>query len=124
MKKVQVVMLACLLAFGLMFVGCGEDDTSPSGVTKQYYKALKKLDKDKIRELAAPKIADFIIALMETDEVKKSAGKIGDPTVSEEKIDGEYATVKVTYTDAEGKQKTDKVQLMKMDGKWKVASAK
>jgi len=121
MKKVQVVMLAFLLAFGSMFVGCGSD--SPSDVVKQFYSAVKKQDEKKMRQLGTDKTVDLLIAFMQDESLKKQLAGRGETTVLEETINGDKAIVKVTYQE-NGKEKKEDVHLVKVDGEWKVTLGK
>jgi len=121
MKKVQVVMLAFLLAFGSMFVGCG--DESPSDVVKQFYAAAKKGDEKKLREVSTGKTVELLIMFMKDESYKKQMTSSGDMTIVEETINGDKATVKVTYQQ-DGKEKKEDYMLVKEDGKWKVTLGK
>jgi len=142
MKKVQVAMLAFMLAFGLMFVGCGVDD-SPTGVAKEYFAAIQKGDMKKIEKLSPPKdvrgtiTANGKIKLtpeQEAEYTKKMeelaaaflksfqeqlAGAVF--TAKEENINGEKASVNGTLS-KDGKDSKLGFRLVKINGEWKVES--
>jgi len=121
MKKVQVAMLAFLLALSSTFIGCGSD--TPSDVVKQYYSAVKKQDEKKIMQVTAGKTGELLVAFLKDESFKKQIAERGDVTIAEETINGDNATVKITYQEG-GKEKKEDIKLVKIDGEWKVTLGK
>jgi len=119
-----------------LLVSCIDNNT-PSAVTKQYLtliqngeyrkavdmihfnKELTDKDKDEVAELIKDKM----------DKSYGEEGKIKDIEITGEEIkkegDSERAKVSYKYTDPKkGKEKKDKVSLVKVDGKWMIESGK
>ncbi len=133
MRKLSFLLLsACMF----LLVSCIDNNT-PSAVTKQYLtliqngeyrkavdmihfnKELTDKDKDEVAELIKDKM----------DKSYGEEGKIKDIEITGEEIkkegDSERAKVSYKYTDPKkGKEKKDKVSLVKVDGKWMIESGK
>lgn len=133
MRKLSFFLLsACMF----LLVSCIDNNT-PSAVTKQYLtliqngeyrkavdmihfnKELTDKDKDEVAELIKDKM----------DKSYGEEGKIKDIEITGEEIkkegDSERAKVSYKYTDPKkGKEKKDKVSLVKVDGKWMIESGK
>ncbi len=133
MRKLSFFLLsACMF----LLVSCIDNNT-PSAVTKQYLtliqngeyrkavdmihfnKELTDKDKDEVAELIKDKM----------DKSYGEEGKIKDIEITGEEIkkegESERAKVSYKYTDPKkGKEKKDKVSLVKVDGKWMIESGK
>lgn len=122
MKKLVIALCAMVALFGM--TSCGSS-SSPSGVVKAYHDALKSGNYDK---------AVTYTVLTEKEDIEEYAAKLKgfeykvlDYEVLSETIaeDGESAVVEVKRTttskmNQEPKEVTDKVNLKKVDGKWKI----
>jgi hypothetical protein len=106
-------LISLMLIIGFAVTSCG-GGASPSNVVKQLYTAVEKKDAKKIEELMVPGAGTLVVSMLEKMEgTVKSYGKI---TKTQETIDGDKATVKVTYENGEQAD----FDLVKIDGKWKV----
>jgi len=121
-------LLGPALAIALAFTGCG--GSGPSDVTKQLVAALEKGDTAALDKYATPETAKVFTKLMDMSmkvgkdneffkETVKDSLK-GGIASTEETIDGDKAVVTLKFKDGS----TDKVDLVKVDGKWKVAMKK
>lgn len=110
-KSYKIISLVIVLMFSMvMFAGCGSstDTDTPTGALDGYFKAVKADDKDAMQELYAGKVTSSLgESLVKDDnsglpeEVKKSIlEKIldFDYELSNEKIDGDKATVDAKIT--------------------------
>jgi hypothetical protein len=107
-------MVALVLLFCLVFVVACGGGGSPSSVVKQLHTALEKGDTKKVEELMTPGGAALVVSMME--KAQGTVEKNGKITKTQETINGDKATVKVTYSNG---QEAD-FDLVKVDGKWKV----
>lgn len=121
MKKLALFVSALLMVFA--FSSCSK--TSPKDVANDYYTALQKGDFEK---------AMTYTTLTDSEEIQKSVQKmqgiefkITEFEIINEEIaeDGNSATVEVkySYTSAfnnDPEEKTEKLNLIKEDGKWKI----
>lgn len=115
MKKTfsLTVLISLVLIIGLAVVGCGKGG-SPSSVTRQLYAAIEKGDAKTIGELMTPEAAQMLVMFLE-----KAKGMViakGGITKTEETINGDNAVVTTTFKDGT----TEELDLVKIDGKWKV----
>ncbi len=121
MKKIMFFVSA--LALVLLFNSCGSQ--SPKDVVNDYYSALKKGDFEK---------AMTYTTLKDTAEIHQTVKKmqdfkyqVSDYEILSEEIaeDNENATVEVKYTASSAFKETpvedtEKIKLVKEDGKWKI----
>jgi len=115
MKKALsfIGLIGLIPVLGLAVTGCGTGG-SPSSVVKQLHTAIEKGDSKKIGELMTAEGAQLIVMYGEKSKGMLSAkGKI---TKTKEHINGDEATVTVTYANGE----EDDFELVKVNGKWKV----
>ncbi|MBQ3740132.1 MAG: DUF4878 domain-containing protein [Bacteroidales bacterium] len=122
MKKLFTIMSVVVVA--LLLVACGS--SSPKDVTNSYYKALQKGDYEKA--------LSYTTAVDDKDEIQKEIKKMEglDVKIPEYEIvseeisdDGQTAVVEVKYKftssfNSEPEESTNKVKLIKQDGKWKI----
>ncbi|MCL2066484.1 MAG: DUF4878 domain-containing protein [Treponema sp.] len=106
--------ISLLLVIGFIVASCG-GGSSPTNVVKQLHTAIEKGDAKKIGELMTPEAAGMVA--MMGDKAKGMLASYGEITNTEETIDGDTATVLVTYKNGE----TSNYDLVKVDGKWKVS---
>jgi len=107
-------LIGIMLVIGLAIIGCGGGGSSPSTVVKRLYTAIEKGDTKAYNELMTPEAASMMI--MFGEKAKGQVEKTGKIVKTEEEIDGDTATVKVTFEDGN----TEDFELVKKDGKWKV----
>jgi ketosteroid isomerase-like protein len=114
MKKIITLVgaVGLVLIVGFTVLNCGGG--SPSSVVRKLYTAFEKGDTKAINELMTPESAAMMIMFLE--KIKGSVTEKGGIEKTEEKIDGNKAVVKTTYKDGS----TDELNLVKVDGKWKV----
>ena len=120
MKKMMKGTLAIMIVVSLLLVmaSCGGGGGSPTAATKAFMSALEKGDTKAMEKVATPETVALIAAFGE--KAKESMKEYGKITYSDEKIDGDKATVKVSFANGE----TSDVELVKVDGKWKVTAGK
>lgn len=122
MKKLTIILCALVAVFCL--ASCNSTST-PTGVVKAYHDALSAGNYDKAvtyTVLTDKEDIDGYAAKLKDYEFKVLSYEILSETISE---DGESAVVEVKRTTSsslskEPKESTDKVNLKKVDGKWKI----
>ena len=121
MKKLIVILLAVAAVFGM--TSC--KSSSPSKVVTDYYKALQAGDLEKAMtytDLATDEEIQKQIEKFKTFEIKVQNFEIVSETIAD---DGNSAVVGVKQTitsafNSEPKEDTKKLNLVKVDGKWKI----
>jgi len=108
-------VISLLLIIGIALVSCGGGGSSPTNVVKKLHVAIEKGDAEAISELMTPEAAQMMVLLGE--KAKGTISSYGGIEKTEEAINGDTAEVKVTYKNGE----TSDYELVKIDGKWKVA---
>lgn len=122
MKKLTVILCALVAVFCL--ASCNSTST-PTGVVKAYHEALSSGKYEKAvtyTVLTDQEDLDGYAKKLKDCEYKVLSYEILSETISE---DGESAVVEVKRTTSstlskEPKESTDKVNLKKVDGKWKI----
>ena len=122
MKKLIIILCAFVASLGL--ISCGSSNT-PSGVVKEYYKALSAGKYEKAVSMTTMTDQENIKGYAEKLEsvgYKVSSYEILSETIAD---DGENAVVEVkiatsTTEEPTPKEETKKVRLKKMDGKWRI----
>lgn len=114
-------LLTLLLLIGTLgLVGCG--GSGPGDAVKDFTAAMEAGDTEKVKELApamgmAGEKLDGMVQQMAM-EIKKKEG-IKEIEITEEKIDGETATVEFTTHFGDGSSEgPESMELAKIDGKW------
>ena len=110
-------LISIILVIGLVVTSCG-GGSSPTNVVKQLHTAIEKGDAKKISELMTPEAAGMMAMMGE--KAKGMLASYGAITNTQETINGNTATVVVTYKNGE----TGDFDLVKVDGKWKVSMDK
>ena len=131
MRKLSFFLLsACML----LLVSCIDNNT-PSAVAKDYLTNIQKGNYEKAVDLIhfnkdmTNKDKEEVVKLMK-EKMEASYGEQGniqdiEITGEEIKEDGEHAKVSYKYMDSKkGKEKKDKLNLVKIDGKWMIDSGK
>ena len=121
MKKLIVIICAVAAVFGM--ASC--KSASPSDTVKEYYKALQKPDYQKAlsyTDIANPEEVQKQVEKFQNFNFKVIDFEIVSETISE---DGNSAVVETKCTttssfNAEPEEDTKKLNLVKVDGKWKI----
>lgn len=119
----NIVRIAALFALvALLFTSCGAGN-SPAGVAENFLNAIKNLDFEKAGTYAteeAKPLLDMMKGFMTnlTDEQKAEAEKQKALPLKIGKVEETGDTAKVYYTI--GDQEEQAVDLVKVDGNWKV----
>jgi len=115
MKKLHSILavVGLLLAVALTGIGCS-GNSSPSKVAKQFYAVVEKGDTKNYSKVMTPGMAQDMAMFGEKAKAMLAA-KNGIASMNET-IDGDKATVEVKFKDGS----TSNVELVKLDGKWKV----
>jgi len=115
-KGIPAVVIVVLLVLGM--ANCGGGGSSPTAAAKAFMAAVEKNDTKAMEKVATKNT----VALMATfgEKASDSMKKYGKITETTEKIDGDNATVSVTFENGE----TQEVTLVKENGKWLVNVSK
>ena len=119
MKK-HLFSIGFLLVFVLMTLSCNKNGSNPSSIVKQYFFAIDKIDEKTIYELVTPDLAQRMVDYMNIEDTKELLNDLGGIKSIEEKIFGNFATVRIIFKD----DLTDEIDLIKINGKWKISLEK
>jgi len=111
-----IALVALVAIIGVAVTSCGGG--SPSAVARKAITAVKKGDKKGIEATFTPEAAGLIVSMLE--KAQGQFNEKGDIDKMTETINGDKATVNVTYKDGS----TEDISLVKLDGKWKVTISK
>jgi len=111
MKGMSAVVIALALVFGIVSCGGGG---SPTAAAKGFIAAVEKGDAKAIEKYSTKETAALMT--MFGDKAKTSMAEIGKVNVTSEKIDGDNATVTLTFADGS----SEDLSLVKDGGQWKV----
>ena len=114
LKRALIIITAALLVLGM--ASCG--GSSPTATAKAFITAAQKGD-SKAMEKVATKDTVTLMGMF-GEKVADSLKDYGKVTNSTEKIDGDKATVSLTFENGE----TEEISLIKQDGKWLVNISK
>jgi len=110
MKRVLVLASIICVVF---ITGCAGGG-SPSSAARKFYTAIEKNDAKAMGQVATSETVQLITILGEkASGMVASYGKITETT---EKIEGDTAVVTIKFANGE----TENLDLIKVDGKWKV----
>lgn len=109
----RIVFLAGIICV-VFFIGCSGGN-SPSRAVHKFYDAVQKGDVKALDEVATTETIQLVA--MFGDKAKEAVAEMGKITKTTEKIEGNTAVVTVTREDG----KTENINLVKTDGKWKVS---
>lgn len=127
MKNFQILSIF-FIAIAFLYIGCGSPST-PADVAKDFFKRVEKNDKSAL-DLMSSKVVEAIgkekleKGLEKESEKITEKGGISSIEVIEEKVEEETADLKLKIVYGDGTEKTDKVNLIKEDGKWKIGISK
>jgi len=111
---VPILLIALAVVIGFTMAACGGGGGSPTASTKAFLAALEKNDTKGMEKVATKGTMELMGMLGEKAATAfKEYGKV---TGTAEKIDGDKATVSVTFANGE----TEDITLVKQDGKWLV----
>jgi ketosteroid isomerase-like protein len=110
MKRVLIIGMVCMAAL----VSCGGKASSPSDAAKKFYAAALKGDAKAMEAVATPETVQMMV--MFGEKAKTGLAEYGKVTDASETIDGDTAVVTLTFENGA----TDDIDLIKVDGKWKV----
>ena len=116
LKRMLTAVITVLLVFGV--ISCGGGKNSPSTAARAFCAAVEKGDSKSMEKVATPQTVAIMSAFGEKGQ--KSMAEYGKIADTVEKIDGDTATVTVTFANG----KTENLSLIKVDGKWKVNVSK
>ncbi len=111
--------LAVLLTV-IFMASCGSSD-DPKGVAEDFLKALGKQDYEKAKELSTEKTKSMLTLIESMAKMAKENGEVAEPDKMPDfemgkcEVDGDKA---VCHYTADGKE--EKINLVKVDGDWKV----
>jgi len=116
MKKTfyLIGLISIMLIIGMVIIGCSGGGSSPSTVVRQLHTAIEKQDSKKINQLMSAEAAAAVI--MYGEKASGMISEYGGIEKTTETIDGNHATVEVTYKNGD----KEEWELEKIDGKWKV----
>jgi len=121
MKKLTGIGIVLLFTF--FFAACGGSSDNPQDVAKDFLKALADKNYDKAKDLGTDNTA-MMIGMIESmakmapegQDTDSGMGDLDAIEWGETKVDGDNATCFYSTPD----KKDQKVELKKVDGKWKV----
>ena len=105
----------------VLFISCGGGD-SPKSVAENFLKAMNKMDFETAKKYGSEdtgRLLDMMSGFAQM--IPDSAREEKKVEIKDEIIDGDKATVTYTQSGEPGEQTLD---LVKIDGKWKVAMSK
>jgi hypothetical protein len=109
----RVMMLTGVMCV-LFIAGCG-GNASPSDAARKFFAAVEKNDSKAMAKTATPETVQMMA--MYGEKAKGEMAAYGKITSITEEIDGDTAVVTVAFENEE----TLDLDLIKVDGKWKVA---
>jgi len=116
LKGILIAVIAASLVFGI--VSCGGGGGGPTAAAKGFIAAVEKGDAKALEKYATAETAGLIA--MFGEKAKTSITDKGKITSTSEEIDGNTAKVRLTFEDGD----TEDLDLVKVDGKWKVSISK
>jgi hypothetical protein len=103
---------AVALAVGLALAACGEP--GPSHAARQFYATVERGELDQLYKYATPETVTAVA--MFAEKLQGMLALKGGIASTKEAIDGNSATVTVTFRDGT----SETIDLVKGDGRWKV----
>lgn len=124
MKKIFSILLVALFAMGL--VSCG--GSKPESVVDEYEQAIVKQDYKKalsLTTLSEEEQQGYLEMIASLSALTREEDQLQDFAILEvNEVSETEAVVVVEETTKGGKTKTDEIQLVKVDGAWKVVAGK
>jgi hypothetical protein len=98
-----------------MLFSCSNVGNSPKATVQKFYQTLEKQDYKTMGTIATPETIQFVT--MFGPKLRGMAASYGKVKSIEEKIDGDKAVVTTKFENGE----ETSIDLVKIDGKWKVS---
>lgn len=117
----RIFKAVSLVSIVLFIISCGGGD-SPKSVAEHFLKAMNKMDYETAKKYGSEdtgRLLDMMSGFAKM--IPDSAREEKSFEIKDEKIDGDKATVTYVQSGEVGEQTLD---LVKIDGKWKVAMSK
>ena len=114
MRSMGIIALTAVIVFTM--ASCG--GSSPSSVARNFYTAVEKGDTKAIEQNSTPETAQLMALFGE--KAKEGLTENAKIKSTSEKIDGDTAVVTLTFDNGE----TQELDLIKVNGKWKVTISK
>ncbi len=128
MKNARVLMIVLVLALAGL-ISCGKRDAAPGDTVKKMVEKMEKGDLS-VSKLLAKDLAALLgdeklkAAVEEQSAEMKEKGGVTSVTIDEEVIEGDTAKVKYTIAYGNGDTESEKADLVKEEGDWKIAASK
>ncbi len=125
--SVRFLMSVVFIFMFAIISGCGSAGSGPGTTVEKYYQAVESGKSDAALKLFSSKELEdedtkkklLALIAMGTEEIKTKDG-IKSIEIEKEEIDGDSAKVTAKVTYGNGKTDSQKVKLIKEDGKWKL----
>lgn len=119
MKRISII---CMLLFGMFMTSCSKTNT-PEFVAEKFLTAMEQANYEEAKKYCDEKTAQIIsmVASVPAQKDKEPAKKVTITNVEKNKDDKNKA--KVFYL-VEGEEKEKSIDVVKIDGKWKVSMDK
>lgn len=122
-NAIRTMLVLALLLGVFSLTGCGGDTSSPEAAVTAYHEALENKDKERMKSVLSKEDLEGMKEL-DDSEMKADDDMGGDYAVGTATVNGDNATVDVTYTKEGEDPQTMKYHCVKEDGEWKVAMGK
>ena len=122
MKKLNLSLLILVMA-SFLFVGCKK---SPEDVAVKFITHLSKCEFKKAAELGDKGTKAYITMLESMDDKEKEEFRQKNISIKvlETNIEDDTAEVKLSVTGDDGEPQTEEIELVKINGNWKIRSKK
>ncbi len=124
----RIIVNSIILIFAMVYFGCGSANTPPD-VAKEFLTKIEKGDKGAVNLMHSGLISmmgkeKLEKGLMDESEKMNKKGGIASIDILEEKINEDDAVLKVKVNYKDGSNKTEKMNLIKENGDWKITVSK
>lgn len=123
MRTVKTSFLALAAVVALFITACGGGAPKPGDVTVNFLNAIQDLKFEDAKQYATAESAqllDMLAGLANMSEEEAADQPKATFTVKEENIDGDNCTVVYVAKSPEGEEMEESIDLVKVDGQWKV----
>jgi len=104
-----------LIAVSVILMACSNVGSSPKATVQKFFQTLEKQDYKTMGTIATPETIQLVT--MFGPKLQGMAASYGKVTSIEEKIEGDTAVVTTKFENGE----ETSIDLVKIDGKWKVS---
>lgn len=118
-----------VILLSIILIGCGSSPSTPEDVAKEFLMRVEKGSSSAL-DLFSPEIVQMIgkekllKAIEEQSQNMKSKGGIKNIDVTNVKVEGDEAMMKVTTNFNDGSSETEDMKLIKKDGDWLITISK